>query len=163
MINYSVTMRANPVDLEAPKKAYAQAQSVQTLNINAFAKHIADHGCVYDRGDIANILTKAVDCMRENLLNGNRISLGELGTFGISLQSKGAETASDFTAANITAVNVSWLPGTEFSNLLKDAVFNPVPTRKATAKLLSAQKAGETIVDLTDGEASESEEEVTGE
>ena len=39
-----------------------------------------------------------VDCMREQLLEGKKIRLGDLGDFSIVLSSKGAEDADKFTA-----------------------------------------------------------------
>ena len=46
-----------------------------------------------------------VDCMREQLLEGKKIRLGDLGDFSILLTSKGAEDADKFTAQNITDKN----------------------------------------------------------
>ena len=68
MVNYSIVMRSNPMDADAAKKAYASAQYSEVMDINRFAEHIASHGCVYKRADIVAILTMAVDCMREQLL-----------------------------------------------------------------------------------------------
>lgn len=85
MINCSIVMRVNPLDKEAPKKAYACAQSTKTMDINQFAEHISTHGCVYSRADIAAILTMAVDCMRENILEGVLIKLGDLGDFSAAI------------------------------------------------------------------------------
>lgn len=158
MINCSIVMRTNPQKKEEPKKAYACAQSSRTMNINQFSEHIATHGCVYSRADIAAILTMAVDCMRENLLNGIRIKLGDLGDFSASLKCIGAETAADFkTDIHIVGVSVNWTPGERFADLLKDATFNVVPSRKAARKILKAIKAGETTVDLTDTDNTDSE------
>lgn len=79
MVNYSIVMRSNPMDADAAKKAYASAQYSEVMDINRFAEHIASHGCVYKRADIVAILTMAVDCMREQLLGGQKIQLGDLG------------------------------------------------------------------------------------
>lgn len=130
------------------QNAFAVAQYAEVMTIEKFAKHIANHGCVYSRADIAAILYIAVDEMREQLLDGKKIRLGDLGDFSISLSSKGAENADKFTSANITGVNVVWEPGTDFKNLLADAEFNLVASRSAQAALLKAIKAGETKVDL---------------
>ena len=81
MVNYSIVMRNNPMDADAAKKAYASAQYAEVMDINRFAEHIASHGCVYKRADIVAILTMAVDCMREQLLAGQKIQLGDLGDF----------------------------------------------------------------------------------
>ena len=130
------------------QNAYAIAQYADVMTIEKFAKHISTHGCVYSRADISAILYMAVDCMREQLLEGKKIRLGDLGDFSVSLTSKGAETAKAFTAQNITGVNVVWDCGQEFKNLLADAEFNLVASRSAQAAVLKAVKAGETVVDL---------------
>lgn len=138
------------LDLVATERqnAYAIAQYADVMTIEKFAKHISTHGCVYSRADISAILYMAVDCMREQLLEGKKIRLGDLGDFSVSLTSKGAETAKAFTAQNITGVNVVWDCGQEFKNLLADAEFNLVASRSAQAAVLKAVKAGETVVDL---------------
>ena len=177
MINYSIVMRSVNANLfeinqaksrikaavkagETPdpadealvaterQNAYAIAQYADVMTIEKFAKHISTHGCVYSRADISAILYMAVDCMREQLLEGKKIRLGDLGDFSVSLTSKGAETAKAFTTQNITGVNVVWDCGQEFKNLLADAEFNLVASRSAQAAVLKAVKAGETVVDL---------------
>lgn len=177
MINYSIAMRpvnANLFEINAAKgrikaaqakgetpkaedvalvkteklNAFAVAQYADVMTIEKFARHIATHGCVYSRADISAILYLAVDCMREMLLEGRKIRLGDLGDFSVSLASKGAESADKFSSANITAVNVVWDCGQEFKNLVADAEFNLVASRSAQAALLKAIKAGSSVVDL---------------
>ena len=131
MVNYSIVMRSNPMDADAAKKAYASAQYAEVMDINRFAEHIASHGCVYKRADIVAILTMAVDCMREQLLAGQKIQLGDLGDFSISINSIGAESAADYNPAiHVRKLNVNWSAGTRFQNLQEEAVFNLVATRK---------------------------------
>ena len=172
MINYSIVMRsvnANLFEINQAKSrikaaqaagempddddlalvetekqnAFAVAQYTDVMTIEKFARHIATHGCVYSRADISAILYMAVDCMREMLLDGKKIRLGDLGDFSISLSSKGAESADKFTAQNITAAKVVWDAGAEFKNLMKDAEFNLVASRQAQAAILKAVKAGD--------------------
>ena len=112
------------------------------MTIEKFSKHISSHGSVYSRADISAILYMTVDCMREQLLEGKKIRLGDLGDFSIVLSSKGAEDADKFTAQNITDVKVLWEPGSEFKNLLADAEFNLVASRSAQAAVIKAIKAG---------------------
>lgn len=135
-------------------KAFAIAQLSEVVNIEKFAKHIADHGCVYSRADIAAVLYMAVDCLREQLLEGKKVRLGDLGDFSISLTSKGCESADKFTAQNITGLTVVWECGKQFKNLLADAEFKLVPTRNAQAAALKAMKAGEIFddPDMPDGD-----------
>ena len=128
---------------------FATAQYTEVMGIEKFARHIADHGTTYSRADIMAILYMAVDCMREQLLEGKKIRLGELGDFSLSLSSKGAETAEKFSSQNIQRVTVCWEPGSEFRNLLADAEFNLVATRSAQAAVLKAIKEGKTNVDIS--------------
>lgn len=181
MINYSIVMRgvnANLFEINQAKSrinkakkegkepsqddlklvatemqnAYAVAQYADVMTIEKFAKHISTHGCVYSRADISAILYLAVDCMREQFLEGKKIRLGDLGDFFVSLTSKGAETADKFSAQNITDVKVIWEPGAAFKTLMADAEFNLVASRNAQAAVIKAIKAGETTVDLSNTE-----------
>ena len=131
------------------RRAFAVAQYAEVMTIEKFAKHIATHGCVYSRADISAILYMAVDCMRELLLDGKKVRLGDLGDFSVSLSSRGAADAQSFTAQNITDVKVVWDAGGEFKTLLADAEFNLVASRAAQAKVIKAIKAGENSVDLS--------------
>ncbi len=178
MINYSITARAvnnNLFEINQAKARIAQAkaegktpdtkdealvesvvtnyfataQYTEVMSIEKFARHIADHGTTYSRADIMAILYMAVDCMREQLLEGKKIRLGELGDFSVALSSKGAETAEKFSSQNIQRVTVCWEPGSEFRNLLADAEFNLVATRSAQATVLKAIKEGKTNVDIS--------------
>lgn len=149
-INYSTSLLANPRDKEAPKKAYAKAQSTEVMSLNKFADHIATHGSKYHRADIYAVLMQTVDCMREMLLEGKRIQMGDLGVFSVTLQCTGAESLEKFDPAiHIEQVNVNWTPGARFRNLLEDAKFNLVASRRTAALLLKAEKAGETTVDIS--------------
>ena len=95
MINYSTCMRGNPTDKDAAKKAYANAQYSQVMTLDKFCYHIASHGCVYSRADIQAILILAVDCLREQLLNGQQIQMGDLGVFSNSIRSLGAHSMAE--------------------------------------------------------------------
>lgn len=150
MINYSIVMRRkNVADKESEKLAYATAQYNSVMTLDKFAAHIASHGCVYSRADIAAVLTLAVDCLHEQLLAGQKIELGDLGAFYISLNCKGAETAEEFSPeVHVKRVRVRWEMGPKFLNLTQEAEFNLVANRATQAAVLKAVKAGETTVTL---------------
>lgn len=151
MVDYSVSPRCNPMDKDLPPRYYASAQTNKTVGLDEFAKHIATHGCVYKRADIGAVLTMAVDCLREMLLNGYKIELGDLGSFYVSLSSEGTISAADFNPIHhIKSVNVNWERGTDFANLKEDTEFNLVAIRAVQKKVLKAVKNGETTVNLVD-------------
>ncbi len=149
MIPYSITIMSTVPGTKKENitetKAYGTAQVNEVLDLNRFAKHITDHGCAYDRGDVTAILVKAVDCLREMMLAGNKVYLGELGSFYPELQCEGAVDTEDFSADNIQAVNVRWCPGKNFKDLRKDATFQLVPSRLAQANAQKEIRNQETI------------------
>lgn len=152
MINYSIAiMGTKPGTKKAQiteTKAYGIAQCTEVIDINEFANHIHNHGCVYGKGDIVGLLTIAVDCLREMMLAGKRVKLGALGDFQPRLKSEGARTTEDFSARNIKEVNVSWEPGKDFKNIRQEATFQPVPSRAAQAEQIQVIKNEETIQGL---------------
>ncbi|MBQ8007988.1 MAG: DNA-binding protein [Bacteroidaceae bacterium] len=154
MINYSLVKRYSKVgDKTSPMMNYAKFQATKEMSLDEFAEHIASHGSVYSKGDIYAILTMAVDCLREQLLAGMRVCLGDLGLFYLSIQGKGAPEGTTYNpTALVKCLRVIWVPGDDFSNLVQDAEYKHVPTLKDRRKLLAAKKAGATTVDLTDPE-----------
>lgn len=148
MIDYSVYMMTPTYSKDETPKAYAKNQVSEIWSLEKFAKHISDHNGVYSRGTVKGVISDICECLVEQLLNGNKIQLGELGTFGISISSEGAESIEKFASKNIKAVNILFSPGADFENLIGRAEFNPVASRIAQKATLKAEKAGEATVDL---------------
>lgn len=158
MIDYSVSGRVNPKEKDTPPRFYASAQTNKTMSLDEFSKHIASHGCVYKRADIAAVLTMAVDCLREMLLNGYKIELGDMGNFYISLSSEGTLTAKEFNPIHhVKSVNVNWERGLSFLNLKENAEFNLVAIRAVQKKVLKAVKNGDTTINLVEEEEESTE------
>ena len=152
MINYSICiMSTKPGTKKADiqeTKAYGTAQVHEVLDMDDFCKHISDHNSPFSKGTVKGILTDAVSCLREMMLAGNKVVLGDLGSFHVELATEGAVTTEDFTAQNIKDINIRWTPGANFKNLRDDAVFNLVPSRKAQADAIEVIRNEETIQGL---------------
>ena len=157
MINYSVGKRlTNIAEYQIAKKAnpsltqetwqgakwlfFGNAQTSETMTLMDFAKHISSHGSVYSRADISSILIQTVDCLREMLLEGKVVELGELGSFRVSLETDGAEYMDEFSVNNIRRVNVIWNKGMLFTTLRDDASFREVLTVNSTSESIAAAK-----------------------
>ena len=106
MINYSVFMMTPNIGEDETPKAYARNQVSEIWPLEKFSKHIADHNGVFSRGTVKGVISDMCECLVEQLLNGNKIELGELGTFSISISSEGAESIEKFTSKNIKEVNI---------------------------------------------------------
>ena len=143
MINYSVAVRPNrgKDSAEYPKKAYAALQLTDTVTLEEFATHIADHGSVYSRGDVYAILCQEVDCLREMILEGKKVMLGDLGAFYPAVRSVGANSAAEFTTSNIKRLTVNWARGQSLSNMVDEATFRVTTSRSVQSAAVAAQRA----------------------
>ena len=148
-IQYSVAMRPNPQKPEEAKKAYATIQLTANVDINELSEHIIDHGSVFSKGTIVGVITDLVVCMKELIMQGYKITLGDLGSFFPSITSTGAKTKDEFTDANITAVNINFQEGEGLENLRRNCVLQRTSSRKAQAAALKAENEGKTIADWT--------------
>ena len=157
-IQYSTAMMANPMKPEEAKKAYANLQLTGIVNINELAEHITEHNSVFSKGTIVGILTELGVCMRELILQGYKVHLGEIGTFAPAITSEGAESKEKFSAQNIKTMGVNYNPGPAFENLRRDAEFEKTSTRKAQAAALKAENEGKTTADWTAEEEGEEQE-----
>lgn len=156
MIDYSVYMHHNPADTTAEPKAYARAQMRENISFPKFLSHIVAHGSEYSRGTVYGVVTDICSCIIELLLDGNKVQLGDLGTFWISLGCEGTESMESFTSKNIKEVKIVFTPGEDFDNLVHKASFNLVASRAVQAATIKALKANDDSVDLTSTKSSSS-------
>ncbi|WP_066630796.1 HU family DNA-binding protein [Labilibacter marinus] len=110
MLKYKLIERRNPGDPSAPQKKYATHVKKGTKSVAAISKDIADISSL-SRGDIQNTLMNLVDQIPKYLLDGNSVSLGELGTLRISFSSEGVDTEEEFNVSKIKGLKVLFTPG----------------------------------------------------
>lgn len=139
-INYSLGIRSVYQDKERVKKVYAAAQSQSVMSLKEFSDHISQHNSVFDRSVVEGVLIKMVSCLREQLLLGRIVQLGELGSFRAGVKCRPTYSATDFTSENIERVKTVWRPGSAFNNMTKDATFQYVTSRAAQAESRKAMK-----------------------
>lgn len=142
-INYSKGLRLkNPSEKDSEKQVVAYNQELETIDLALLAEHIKDHGSSYSKGTIFGVLTDMVECIIEQLRGGYGILLDGLGKFGTSLRCSGAESAEEFTAANITGVNLTFTPAEEVKHALNTNMeFEYVGTRKSQAEARKTEQA----------------------
>ncbi len=152
MIKYSIAIKGTKPGTKKAEitetKAYGEAQTDEILDLDTFCKHIAEHHSPFSKGTIKGVLSDAVGCLREQLLAGNKVKLGDLGDFHVELATKGAKTTEEFNTSYIENVNVRWTPGKGFKNLRSEAEFQLVPNRKAQNDAIETIKNTDTIQGL---------------
>ena len=152
MIKYSIAIKGTKPGTKKAEitetKAYGEAQTDEILSLDEFCKHIAEHHSPFSKGTLKGVLSDAVGCLREQLLAGNKVKLGDLGDFHVELATKGAKTTEEFNTSYIENVNVRWTPGKDFKNLRSEADFQLVPNRKAQSEAIETVKNTDTIQGL---------------
>ena len=91
-------------------KTYARILHTETITINTFAAHIAEHGSPFTRDIVQGVLMKACDCLVELVKDSKKIQLGDLGLFYLSAETEGSEEEKNFSADNVKKVHLRFLP-----------------------------------------------------
>lgn len=85
-------------------KWYVRAVIEQTIDLDALAEHMSNHNTPFSKGTIKGILTDAVSCMKELMLDGKAVKLADLAIFKLGLISKGVATMEEANASLVTGV-----------------------------------------------------------
>ena len=90
-LNYSVSLRPNPLEREASPKAYATAQMNGELSLKQLSRRVSSQTTV-SRADVVAVLTATVDNLLEALKEGKQVDFGDLGKFRLQITSRGADS-----------------------------------------------------------------------
>ena len=144
-VTYSVTPRLNPRDKEAPAKYYARAQANGDVSIREMSERI-QQSCTVTKADVQAVLVALEDVIIDALKSGEIVRLGDLGTFQISLSSKGAVTEEDYNTSFITKARINFRPGVALAGTLSTLTYSKV-AKRPTKSDDEEEEGGE---DLTD-------------
>ena len=82
-------------ETEQAGKLYARVSYKETMGIHEMAEHMAHHNTAFSEGLIVGVLTDFVKCVREMVLNGNTVKVGNLAIFKATVEANGLETLYD--------------------------------------------------------------------
>ena len=82
-------------ETETAGKMYARVSYKQTMDLHDMAQHMAEHNTAFSEGLIVGVLTDFVKCVREMVLNGNTVKVGNLAIFKATVESNGLEVLYD--------------------------------------------------------------------
>lgn len=125
---------------------YARAAYRDTVNIKELAQSMQAN-CTVKHSDIVAVLTELSEAMKAELQRGNRVKIDGLGTFKIGLTTTKAETAKEFTAANIKSAHVLFQPeiAIDASGKRTKALLSGLKVKEASSyeSLKEKEQAGE--------------------
>ncbi len=89
---------------------YAQAIKSGKVSMNEITDEI-EQNCSATRADVILVLTELADVMRQHLLNGEDVSILDLGTFSVSINGKAVKNPDDFVPEkHITRFRINFRP-----------------------------------------------------
>ena len=94
---------------EQAGKLYARVSYKQTLDVQAMARHMAEHNTMFSEGSITGILIDFVKCVREQVLNGNTVKIENLAIFKATVEANALETLYDADADKVASASIGVL------------------------------------------------------
>ena len=147
-VKYSVIPRINPRDRESEPKFYAQARMSGEVSLREMCDRI-QQSCTVTKADVHAALVAMEDVFVDALKGGEIIRLGDLGTFRVSLSSKGSLTEKEYTSSLITKSRIIFRPGSVLSDALTNLSFSKLTEKKEDDEETEEESGDET----TGGEA----------
>jgi predicted histone-like DNA-binding protein len=121
-IKYNVVERANPRDLEAPKKFYSSIQSSGRMSLRQLSQRISQM-CTVSSPDAMAVLESLLTIIPQELADGNIVELGDFGNFWLRSSAEGAEEMEKASASQVTTLLPRFIPGKEFRKALGGVEF----------------------------------------
>ena len=115
---------------------YATVVTDREMNFEEFVDHISSHNSPYSRGTVHGVMMDMLDCLKELILDGKSVRLGDLGLFSIGMKSHGELTKEKVSAASVEDIHLivrntrSW-SNSELKKLCKITAYDSYGTEGA--------------------------------
>lgn len=119
---YSLVPRKNPAKKNDPAKYYAQVQTSNVQDFKTLTRAVSD-SCTVTSSDSKAVLDAFMNQMLRALASGEIVRLNDLGSFRLSVSSKGTESEKEFKAHMITKARIIFTPCKELKEMLKTLSF----------------------------------------
>ena len=109
MIELYLSKVTETSETETAGKMYARVSYKQTMDLHDMAHHMAEHNTAFSEGLIVGVLTDFVKCVREMVLNGNTVKVGNLAIFKATVESNGLEVLYDAQSDKVAQATMGTL------------------------------------------------------
>ena len=96
-------------ETEQAGKLYARVSYKQTMDLHDMAHHMAEHNTAFSEGLIVGVLTDFVKCVREMVLNGNTVKVGNLAIFKATVEANALESLYDAQLDKVASASIGVL------------------------------------------------------
>ena len=109
MIELYLSKVTESSETETAGKLYARVSYKQSMDLHDMAHHMAEHNTAFSEGLIVGVLTDFVKCVREMVLNGNTVKVGNLAIFKATVESNGLEVLYDAQSDKVASATMGTL------------------------------------------------------
>ena len=85
---------------------YATVVTDREMNFEEFVDHISSHNSPYSRGTVHGVMMDMLDGLKELILDGKSVRLGDLGLFSIGMSSRGEVSRDKVTLASVEGIHL---------------------------------------------------------
>ena len=85
---------------------YATVVTDREMNFEEFVDHISSHNSPYSRGTVHGVMMDMLNCLKELILDGKSVRLGDLGLFSIGMSSHGEVSRDKVSAASVEGIHL---------------------------------------------------------
>ena len=85
---------------------YATVVTDREMNFEELVDHISSHNSPYSRGTVHGVMMDMLDCLKELILDGKSVRLGDLGLFSIGMSSRGEVSRDKVTSASVEGIHL---------------------------------------------------------
>ena len=85
---------------------YATVVTDREMSFEEFVDHISSHNSPYSRGTVHGVMMDMLDCMKELILDGKSVRLGDLGLFSIGMSSRGEVSRDKVNSASVQDIHL---------------------------------------------------------
>ena len=115
---------------------YATVVTDREMNFEEFVDHISSHNSPYSRGTVHGVMMDMLDCLKELILDGKSVRLGDLGLFSIGMSSHGEVSRDKVSAASVEGIhllvkNTKTWSNSELKKLCKITAYDSYGTEDA--------------------------------
>jgi len=122
-VSYKVVEKKHPFDASLPNKFYARAVSNGDTDLESLAEIISTQ-CTVTSTDCIAVLNSLEEGVIRELKQGRIVKLGKLGSFQISISSKGVETKEEVNASAIKKAKIIFRPTKKMRSFLSSLSFS---------------------------------------
>ena len=117
-VKFGSVQRGNPRDLTAPKQYYAILERGDDVSFDELIKFIGEMSGINEPYIVA-VMRTLEKVIIEQLSHGRYVHLGRLGTFYLSLSSRGVEHEEDLSSRDIRSMRIRFRPGKVLTDATK--------------------------------------------